>query len=465
MKIRTRFAPSPTGYLHIGGARTALYSWLYARAQKGEFILRIEDTDLERSTQEAVEAILEGMAWLELAFDEGPYFQTQRLSRYNEVIEKLLHENKAYRCYCSKERLEKLRAQQIENKQKPRYDGYCANRVDHPSDQPFVIRFRNPSQGEVTFDDQVRGKITVQNSELDDLVILRTDGMPTYNFSVVVDDLDMKITHVIRGDDHINNTPRQINIFLALGEKPPLFAHVPMILGSDGKRLSKRHGAVSVLQYKEEGYLPCALLNYLVRLGWSYGDQEIFTKEEMVSHFSLKNISRSPATFNPEKLLWLNQHYIKTSDPAYIAKHLMWHLKQLHIDLKKGPPLEEIVVALRDRSKTLVEMAKQSRYLFEDAFEYDKDAAAKELTKEALPILEALANELAKVEQWNKENLHQVVSDIIVRTQVKMNKVAQPVRVAITGNTQSPSIDVTLQLLGKPKTLQRLSNAISFIRK
>src|SRR5579872_6140976 len=314
MTVITRFAPSPTGYLHIGGARTALYCWLYSRKTRGKFILRIEDTDLERSTEASVQAILDGMAWLNLSYDEGPYYQTKRFDRYKEVIAKLLQEGKAYRCYCSKERLENLRNEQMTNKEKPRYDGFCRDRQDQPEGN-YVVRFKNPLDGTVEFEDLIRGKLSFSNQELDDLIIARSDGTPTYNFTVVVDDLDMKITHVIRGDDHINNTPRQINILRALGGTPPFYAHVPMILGSDGKRLSNRHDAVSVLQYREEGFLPEALLNYLARLGWSHGDQEIFSIDELIQYFDIKDINRSPAAFNPEKLLWLNQHYIKHSDP------------------------------------------------------------------------------------------------------------------------------------------------------
>lgn len=465
MTIRTRFAPSPTGYLHIGSARTALYSWLFAKKHKGTFILRIEDTDLERSTQEAVDAILESMQWLELDYDEGPFYQTKRMDRYKEVISQLLQENKAYRCYCSKERLEKLREEQTAKKEKPRYDGHCRNLVSEEKNQPFVVRFRNPESGTVTFEDQVRGPITIQNSELDDLIIARSDGMPTYNFSVVVDDLDMKITHVIRGDDHINNTPRQINIFKALGVQPPLYAHAPMILGPDGKRLSKRHGAVSVLQYRDEGFLPEALNNYLVRLGWSYGDQEIFTKDEMIEHFSLMFMSRSPATFNPEKLLWLNQQYLKTSPPEHVAKHLAFHFERMNIDTSKGPKLEDVVIALRDRSKTLVEMAEKSRFLFEDFSNYDEEAVKKEFNSETGSIFETLLSKLESNKEWNKENLHTIIADTAEQLGFKMGKVAQPIRIAVTGSTTSPSIDVTLQLLGKEKTIQRIQRAVEWVNR
>ncbi|HLB57427.1 MAG TPA: glutamate--tRNA ligase, partial [Gammaproteobacteria bacterium] len=392
MTVVTRFAPSPTGYLHVGGARTALYCWLYTRKMQGKFILRIEDTDLERSTQESVQAILDSMEWLGLAYDEGPYYQTKRFDRYREVIDQLLKEGKAYRCYCSKERLEKLRAEQMENKQKPRYDGFCR---DHsvPKEGEFVVRFRNPDEGVVEFDDLIRGRLSFSNLELDDLIIARSDGTPTYNFTVVVDDWDMKITHVIRGDDHINNTPRQINILRALGATPPLYAHVSMILGSDGKRLSKRHGAVSVMQYREEGFLPEALLNYLVRLGWSHGDQEIFSLAELTQLFDISNINKAPAAFNPEKLVWLNQHYIKTSDPVHVAKELAWHMQKLNIDFARGPALIDIVKAQSERAKTLREMAEKSRYFYENV-QYNDEAVKKNLTTEAVPALTMIRDEL-----------------------------------------------------------------------
>lgn len=457
MKIRTRFAPSPTGYLHIGGARTALYSWLFAKANNGEFILRIEDTDLERSTQEAVDAILESMSWLNLTYDEGPYFQMKRMDRYHEVIEQLIHEDKAYKCFCSKERLEQLRTQQLDQKQKPRYDGLCRDLKPSETNQPYVIRFKNPIEGAVTFDDQVRGTITFQNSELDDLIIARTDGTPTYNFTVVVDDMDMEISHVIRGDDHINNTPRQINILKALGAIPPVYAHVPMILGSDGKRLSKRHGAVSVLQYREEGYLPEALINYLVRLGWSHGDQEIFSIDELIKNFSLKNISRSPATFSPEKLLWLNQHYIKNNSTADVACHLKELFSELNLDLSKGPSLEDIVTIQKDRAKTLQEIVEKSHFFYIENIDYDEEAIKKEFDEQTPNLLKQLQNELENISDWNKENIHTVIVTVAEKNNLKMGKIAQPLRISVTGSTMSPSIDTTLVLLGKDKTLQRIN--------
>lgn len=460
MSVVTRFAPSPTGYLHVGGARTALYCWLYARKTQGKFILRIEDTDLERSTQESVQAILDAMEWLNLQYDEGPYYQTKRFDRYREVVELLLNENKAYKCYCSKERLEKLRDKQMANKEKPRYDGFCRDRVT-PGEGAFVIRFRNPVDGVVEFDDLIRGTLVFANTELDDLIIARSDGTPTYNFTVVVDDWDMKITHVIRGDDHINNTPRQINILRALGAHPPLYAHVSMILGNDGKRLSKRHGAVSVMQYREEGFLPEALLNYLVRLGWSYGDQEIFSREELIQLFDLHNVNKSPAAFNTEKLIWLNQHYLKTLDADYVAKELAWHMEQLGVDSSNGPALREIVIAQRERAKTLREMAEKSRIFYTDV-QYNEEAVKKNLTADIAPALRDIADELNQLTDWNPKSIHQVIQQVAEKLNLKLGKVAQPLRVAVTGDTISPSIDVTLYLMGQEKVIRHIQLALAY---
>lgn len=461
MTVITRFAPSPTGYLHVGGARTALYSWLYARKNQGKFILRIEDTDLERSTPESVQAILDAMEWLGLHYDEGPYYQTKRFDRYREVAEQLLKEGKAYRCYCSKERLEKLREEQMLNKEKPRYDGFCRN-LTEPKEGPYVIRFKNPENGVVEFDDLIRGPLKFSNTELDDLIIARSDGTPTYNFTVVVDDWDMKITHVIRGDDHINNTPRQINILRALGAIPPLYAHVSMILGSDGKRLSKRHGAVSVMQYRDEGFLPEALLNYLVRLGWSYGDQEVFSIPELIKLFDIRGINRAPAAFNPEKLLWLNQYYIKACDPAHVAKELKWHMDKLGIDTTNGPALVEVVKAQAERAKTLKEMAEKSQIFYTD-IQYNDEAVKKNLTTDILPALKDIREGLANLNEWNKEFIHQVIVGTAEKLGLKMGKIAQPVRVAVTGDTISPPIDVTLFLLGNKRVIERLDGALKLL--
>ncbi len=463
MTIRTRFAPSPTGYLHIGGARTALFSWLHARKHGGRFILRIEDTDLERSTVESVNAILEGMTWLGLEYDEGPFFQTHRMERYREVIRQLLDSGHAYYCYCTKEELDALRAEQMARKEKPRYDGRCRARTEpRPGVEP-VVRFRNPTEGQVVVDDLIRGRVVFDNRELDDLIIARSDGTPTYNLTVVVDDLDMNITHVIRGDDHLNNTPRQINILRALGAEPPVYAHVPMILGEDGKRLSKRHGAVSVMQYREDGYLPEALLNYLVRLGWSHGDQEIFSLDEMLALFDIKDVNTSASTFNPSKLLWLNQQYIMRSPPEHVAHHLSYHLGQRGVDPDQGPDLVEVVRAQQERARTLVEMADNSLFFYRDFEEYDPKAARKNLTPETAPVLEALRARLAGVEPWAREALHQAVLAVAEAAGLKLGKVAQPLRVAVSGGPVSPPIDVTLELLGRERTLARIDRALAHI--
>ncbi|GBE47275.1 glutamate--tRNA ligase [bacterium BMS3Bbin12] len=458
---RTRFAPSPTGYLHIGGVRTALFSWLHARRHGGVFVLRIEDTDRERSTEASVNVILEGMRWLDLGWDEGPYFQTRRFDRYREILERLLEEGKAYRCYCSRERLETLRAGQMARKEKPRYDGLCRDRRDPPPEgAAHVVRFRNPADGVVMVDDLIRGRVAFQNRELDDLIIARADGTPTYNFTVVVDDHDMGITHVIRGDDHLNNTPRQINILRALEAQPPVYAHVPMILGPDGKRLSKRHGAVSVLQYRDEGYLPEALLNYLVRLGWSHGDQEVFSREEMIRLFDIREVNKAASIFNPDKLLWLNQHYLKTLEPAVVARHLAWHLQRLDLDPAAGPPLEEVVLAQRERAKTLQEMARNSAFLFREPEGYDEKAADKHLGEAQRPILTALRAALAELDPWTPEAVHATVGGVAEAAGLKLGKVAQPLRVALTGGTVSPPIDVTVYLLGRDRTLARIARAL-----
>lgn len=465
MTIKTRFAPSPTGFLHIGGARTALFSWLYARKNDGKFVLRIEDTDTERSTQESIDAILKGMKWLGLDYDEGPYYQTNRLNRYKEVIDQLLEQGLAYKCYCSKERLEKIREEQEQKKEKPKYDRFCRDKHPSGDDDIYVIRFKNPDDGEVTFDDKIRGKITVKNFELDDLIIARSNGTPTYNFCVVVDDWDMGITHIVRGDDHINNTPRQINILNALGAPIPTYAHVPMILGPDGKRLSKRHGAVSILEYREAGFLPQAMLNYLVRLGWSYGDQEIFSKEEMIEKFSLSTINNSPASFNQEKLEWLNQHYMKSDeDIEKIAVELQRQFNHLHINTKGGPALETIIKTHAERSKTLKEMAEKSRYFFEDIKAFDEKAVSKNLTPESKPILEYLISEFSHLRDWSPDPIHDIVIKTGEKFDVKLGKVAQPIRVAVTGSTMSPPINETLYMLGKEKTTSRLKNALNIAK-
>lgn len=469
MKVKTRFAPSPTGYLHVGGARTALYSWLFAKHAKGQFILRVEDTDLTRSTPEATQAIIDGMNWLQLSWDEGPFFQTDRMDRYNRVIENMLNAGTAYRCYCSKGRLDTLREAQIARGEKARYDGRCRCsdiQKSHHSSQPHVVRFASPHQGSVVFNDLIRGPIEINNNELDDLIICRTDGSPTYNFCVVIDDWDMGITHVIRGEDHINNTPRQINLLTALGAPVPAYAHVSMILGDDGQKLSKRHGAVSVLQYRDEGYLPEALLNYLVRLGWSQGDKEIFSIEEMIAAFSLDAINKSPSAFNTDKLLWLNHHYITHLDSDYVAKHLLWHMEKQGYDLSRGPDLRIIVNLYAERCKTLKEMAESCHYCYTDFSLFDDVAAKKHLTSTARRPLECVYEELATIpdDEWTTKKIHQVILKVADELNIGMGKIGMPLRVAVTGIGQSPSVDATLNAIGKPRTLKRIKHAIDYIK-
>ena len=462
--IRTRFAPSPTGPLHIGGVRTALFSWLFAKQNDGTFILRIEDTDVERSAQTSVKAILEGLRWLQIDWDEGPYYQSQRMDRYRKAIQQLLDEGYAYRCYCSKERLIELRNTQLKTKQKPRYDGFCRDTAPpHKTNDPFVIRFRNPTEGKIVFDDLIRGTIMVENRELDDLIISRTDATPTYNLTVVVDDWDMEITHIIRGDDHINNTPRQINILRALGAELPKYAHVSMILGPDGKRLSKRHGAVSILQYREQGYLPEALINYLVRLGWSRGNQEIFSRDEMIQWFDIQTVSSSAAAFNPKKLLWLNQHYLKTLSPVLIVSAFAEQLKMAGINYLNGPALDQVILLQAERTKTLKEMAEQSRYFFEDVIHYDEKTTQKQLQPEITSLLQKVRDGLAGLSNWEKELIHQVVLETAETAQIKLSKLVQSIRAAVMGDTVSPPIDATLYLIGRDLVLARLDRATHFI--
>lgn len=462
MSVVTRFAPSPTGHLHIGGARTALFSWLVARKAGGQFILRIEDTDRERSEQQYVDAIIEGMAWLGLDHDGDLTYQTQRFDRYAAVIDQLIADGHAYHCYCSKQELDERRDAQRANGEKPRYDGRCRTRTAPREGVQPVVRFKNPDAGDVVFTDLIRGDIRISNTELDDLIIARSDGTPTYNLTVVVDDLDMGLTHVVRGDDHINNTPRQINLYHALGAQPPAFAHVPMILGSDGKRLSKRHGAVSVLQYRDEGFLPQALLNYLVRLGWSHGDQEMFSRAELLAHFELNGVNKAASTFNPDKLLWLNQQYFKTLPAADIAEHLQWHCEKQALNISDGPALEAVIETQRERAKTLLDMVAAIRFFYEDFAEYDAKAARKNLKPEAVAPLQHVHDQLAVLTDWQAEPIHQCVHHAAEQLDLKLGKVAQPIRVAVSGGGVSPSIDITLELLGRQRTLARLQRAIEY---
>jgi len=463
MTMRARFAPSPTGYLHIGGARTALYSWLHARKHGGKFVLRIEDTDLERSTEESVNAILEGMTWLGLEYDEGPFYQTHRFDRYKEVIQTLLDEGKAYKCYCTKEELEVLREQQMANKEKPRYNGLCREGVEPREGIEPVIRFRNPIDGEVVIDDMIKGKVVIKNAELDDLIIARGDGTPTYNLTVVVDDLDMGMTHVIRGDDHLNNTPRQINILKAMGAEPPRYAHVPMILGEDGKRLSKRHGAVSVMAYREEGFLPEAVINYLVRLGWSHGDQELFGLEELIELFDVSDVNRAASTFNPEKLLWINQQYIINSEPEHVLHHLSYHLGNLELDPTSGPDIIEVIKAQRERAKTLVELAKVCEFYYRDFAGYPEKAAKKAFKGDALQVLECVKGKLSLLDEWDQQEIHAAMESVVAEMEIGFGKLGMPLRLAVTGGNPSPDLDLTLQLVGKEASLRRIDQAIAHI--
>jgi glutamyl-tRNA synthetase len=460
MTVVTRFAPSPTGMLHIGGVRTALFSWLFARRKGGRFILRVEDTDRERSTDEAVRVILEGMRWLGLNEDEGPYYQTQRYDRYRQVIDQMLEQGLAYRCYCSKQELDAMREAQLARKEKPRYDGrWRDSTAAPPAGVTPAIRFRNPAAGEVVVDDLVHGRTVFQNSELDDLIIQRSDGNPTYNFCVVVDDMDMGVTHVIRGDDHLNNTPRQINMLAALGVKPPVYAHVPMILGADGAKLSKRHGAVSVLEYERDGYLPDALLNYLVRLGWSHGDQEIFTREEMIAAFDIANVNKAASAFNPDKLLWLNQQHIMKAPQATLVAALRSQLALLGVDDAEESLCGGVVEALRERAKTMKEMAQGSLFFFREPV-MDEKAVAKHLTPEGKALLAELRRALETLGDWTAPALHGCIQGFAEARQLGLGKVAQPLRVALTGGTVSPPIDATLALLGREKVLDRVDALI-----
>lgn len=460
-KIITRFAPSPTGYLHVGGARTALFSYLFARHHGGQFELRIEDTDTERSTQASVDAIFDGMNWLGLEHDSEVKYQSQNLSRYQEKIEQLLAEGKAYYCDCSKEELDAMREAQKSRGEKPRYDGRNRDKGLAKSDTT-VVRFKTPLDGAVSFKDHVRGEITVANTELDDLVIARADGMPTYNFSVVVDDADMGITHVIRGDDHINNTPRQINIYQALGFPVPEFAHVPMILGDDGARLSKRHGAVSVMQYAEDGYLPEAVLNYLVRLGWSHGDQELFSKEEMVQLFDLSGVNKAPSSFNTSKLNWINQQYMQQAEPQRLAELLKQRLAVMEIDT--AIDLTAIVELFKERAQTINELADMGLFLLQDLSGYDEKAVKKAFKAGSDVALNAVIKKCEGITDWQGADLHQLIADVVAELEVGFGKVGMPVRLALSGQAQGPANDVIMKIIGKDETVKRLQDAVVFVQ-
>ena len=460
MTVRTRFAPSPTGFLHIGGARTALFSYAFAKKHVGQFILRIEDTDVERSTPEAVEAILDGMAWLGLKQDEGPFYQMQRLNAYKNVLAQMLQTGTAYYCYSSKAELDSLREAQMANKQKPRYDGKWRPEPGKtlptvPADISPVIRFKNPLTGVVIWDDLVKGRIEIANTELDDLIIARPDGTPTYNFCVVVDDYEMGITHVIRGDDHVNNTPRQINLLQALNATIPQYAHLSMILGDDGHKLSKRHGAVSVMQYHEDGYLPEAILNYLARLGWSHQDAEIFNMAQFCQWFDLNHITPSAAQFNTDKLKWLNNHYIKLADLDFLAHNITERLTKQGIAVTVLPEIKEAIRLYRDRANTLNELGASIAYFYQ-APTIDEVAREKHITAEILPVLLTLKLVLSTID-WSVETIHAAINEAVTKNELKFPKVAMPLRVMLTGGAQSPSIDEVMAILGKAETLKRLN--------
>ncbi len=463
-QVRTRFPPSPTGFLHIGGARTALFNWLFTRHHRGKFILRIEDTDIARSTEEALKAILDSMQWLGLDWDEGPFFQSKRLAIYQEHVDRLLSEGKAYRCYCPPEELEEKRKRALEERKKPKYDGKCRNLSPPYPDGPYAVRFKCPQEGQTVVEDLVKGRVVFENAELDDLIIQRSDGMPTYNFAVVVDDGTMGITHVIRGDDHVNNTPRQILLFRALGYPLPYFAHVPMILGPDRTRLSKRHGAESVMAYKEMGYLPEGLLNYLVRLGWSYGDQEIFSIGELIEKFSLENVGKSAGIFNPEKLRSINGDHIKGREPSKLAPLLLPFIKVKGYEIGEGEKLNKIISNLKARSKTLIEMANQAEFFFKGEIEYEEEAAKKFLRPEVIDIFEELIEGFKGMKTMSEAEVESLFRGIAQRREIKLVKVAQPARVALTGRTVSPGLFEVIDILGKGQTIRRLEKAIGFIR-
>jgi glutamyl-tRNA synthetase len=459
MTVRTRFAPSPTGYLHLGGARTALFSWAYARHFGGTFILRIEDTDLERSTPEAVQAILDGMKWLGLEHDEGPFYQMKRMDRYREAIAQMLAAGSAYYCYCSAEEVEAMRERLRAAGEKPRYDGTWRPEPGKtlpavPEGRKPVVRFRNPQGGDVTWNDLVKGSITISNRELDDLVIARSDGTPTYNFCVAVDDWDMRITHVIRGDDHVNNTPRQINILKALGADLPQYGHVPMILGADGEKLSKRHGAVSVMEYPAQGYLPEAMVNYLARLGWSHGDEEIFSVEQLCAWFDLDHLSKSPAQFNPEKLAWLNNHYIKQADNARLERLVRPLIEADGGQFDGAPPLQSAIALMKERANTINELAAAAMLFYRQPAP-DAALLAQHLTEAIKPALAQFADRLDAVE-WNKPALSALLKEVLAAHKLKMPQLAMPLRLLLTGQLQTPAIDAVIELFGRDIAVARL---------
>lgn len=458
MTVCTRFAPSPTGDLHIGSVRTALYCWLYAKRHQGKYLLRIEDTDLARSTPEAVRVIIDGLTWLGITAEEAPIFQTARFDRYHEVIKDWLAKDIAYRCYCSTDRLQQLREQQLANKEKPKYDRHCLSHAPSNPDTPYVVRFKNPNDGQVVVHDAVLGEVVFDNQELDDLIIARSDGTPTYNFTVVVDDHDMKITHVIRGNDHLNNTPRQMNMLAAMGADLPIYAHIPMILGQDGKKLSKRHGAASILEYQTLGFLPVAIINYLARLGWSHGDQEIFSIEELINYFDIYDVHKSPSAFDMEKLRWLNQHYIKTLPHEAVVPHLLEQLCAIGLGNAKGPALPALIAAYAERVHTLQEMAVKAKPYFQESIEIDKALLAKHDSAEAKQALTVLHEQLSALLSWEEPVLQQALDATLAKTGIKLGLWGPMLRLVLLGETASPPLAQTLALMGRDKSLQRLND-------
>jgi len=461
-EIITRFPPSPTGYLHLGGARTAIFNWLYARRMKGHFVLRFEDTDTERSSQDYVDAILESLEWLGIDWDEGPYFQTRRFQVYREYVQKLLDTGNAYYCTCPPERLAEMRQRAMATGGKPKYDGTCRNQGLGPG-EGTAVRFKAPLTGTTALDDVVKGSIVFQNEELDDFIICRSDGSPTYNFAVVVDDITMGINTIIRGDDHVMNTPKQIQLYKALASPVPVFAHVPMVLGKDRTRLSKRHGATSVTAYRDMGFLPEAMINYLVRLGWSHGDQEFFTRQELVEVFNLEAIGRAAGVFDPEKLLALNADHIKATPPSKLVAPLAPFMKNLGVEIQENPVAEKVIATLSARSKTLQEMATQALFYFQEEVVYEPDAAQKFLTAQSLPALNALTAKLEVLGDFTEQGLEDAFKAVMAETGLKLGKIAQPVRVALSGRAASPGIFEITAILGKPKTLARLRKAVGYI--
>lgn len=461
--MKTRFAPSPTGYLHIGGVRTALFSWLHARHHGGQFVLRIEDTDRERSTQESIDIILEGLQWLGLDWDEGPYYQSQRGERYAELAQQLIDAGKAYRCYCTREELDAMREAQVARGENPRYDGRCRERQEPREGVDPVIRFRTPDTGQVVIEDVIRGTVSYENDMLDDLVIVRTDGSPTFHFCNVIDDADMGITHVIRGDDHLNNTARHVHMIEGLGFKRPVFAHLPLILGEDGAKLSKRHGAVNVLEYRDAGYLPDAVVNYLARLGWSHGDQEVFSRAELIELFDISDANASASRFNTEKLTWLNQQYIMAADPQALIPAFVEQLQKTGLDPANGPDPLQVVIGYRERAETLRQLAATVFYLYENEITVDEGAAKKQLRPVMIEPFKTLIDRLSAVDRWQGDSLHAAVEEAAAAHDLKFGKIGQPVRVAVTGGPVSPPIDVTLELVGRERSLQRLNAALAFM--